>query len=140
MEINILIPYEESEKFYEKWAHEEEQIDFLKDLYEAKRCTVSFAAEELCTYLKKIGHEAKVSNNEGDFNIIIDAKDGENEEFDIESDEKNIRLSGWGRAGALYAVYEFLEAQGVRWYAPKLEYVPTYDRDLIIPENKQYMI
>lgn len=138
MKINILIPYEESEKFYEKWAHEEDKIDFLKDLYEAKRCTIAFAAEELCTYLKKMGHEAKVSDKEGNFNIIIDAKDGENEEFDIESDEKNIRLSGWGRAGALYAVYEFLEVQGVRWYAPKLEYVPTYDRDLIIPENKHY--
>ena len=30
---------------------------------------------------------------------------GESEEFDIESDEKNIRLKGLGRAGALYAVY-----------------------------------
>jgi len=138
MEINILIPYEEAGKLYGKWAHEEEEIDFLKDLYKAKRCTLAFAAEELSVYLEKIGHNVRVGDKSGDFNIIIDAKDGESEEFDIESDEKNIRLKGLGRAGALYAVYELLEIQGVRWYAPKLEYVPPYGQSLVIPENKHY--
>ena len=37
MKINILIPYEESEKFYEKWAHEEDKIDFSAGIVMQKK-------------------------------------------------------------------------------------------------------
>lgn len=137
MKITILLPYSESTKYYKKWAHEEETINF-DNPFEAKRCTLCFAAEELSVYLNNIGHEAEVSDEAGEFNIIIDSEETENEEFDISMDGKNLYLKGCGRAGALYAVYELLEAQGVRWYAPKLEYVPSNTGELIIPDLKHY--
>lgn len=138
MNISVLIPYEKASCFYTRWANEEERIDFENNAYEAVRCTLSYAASELCTYLGKLGYSAVVCDKPGENNIFITAEECENEEFDIINSPDGIKLSGCGRAGALYAVYEFLEAQGIRWYAPELEYVPAGGEELVIPEEKHY--
>lgn len=138
MKINVLLPYEGAEGLYERWAHDEDSIDFLKDFYEAGRCTVSYAAQELCTYLKKLGHEASVCKEKGDFNIFLSAKEGESEEFEIKREGNDIYLNGQGRAGALFSVYELLEIQGIRWYSPVLEYVPEEGADFVFPQSKHY--
>ena len=138
MKISILLPYEKAPFYYEKWAHEEEKIDFENDAFAAERCTVSYAAEEMVHYLNILGHEAKVCDKKGEYNIIIELDSGDDGEFDIKSDENNLILHGYGRAGVLYAVYELLEAQGIRWYAPRFEYIPSPNEKLIIPENKHY--
>ena len=55
--LTIVLPYPEAAKYYEGWAHEECMIDFKNDTEKADRCTISYAAEEICTYLKKAGLE-----------------------------------------------------------------------------------
>lgn len=137
MNINILLPYEESAKYYAKWAHEEKKIDFCKDIDRAERCTVSFAAEELCEYLKKAGLNVKVVDEYGEFNIILKSAEGSGEEFEISTEGNNLILCGASRIGVLYAVYELLEAQGIRWYSPYEEYVPELEK-LTIPQCKKY--
>ena len=85
MNISILLPYKEASKYHEKWAKEEKKVNFEENLSKAQRCTVSYAAVELSTYLNKLGHNAKVSDTEGDFNIVINVELGDSEEFSIES-------------------------------------------------------
>ena len=46
MKINVVLPYTESGKYYERWAVEEDSIDFGSEKEKADRCTVSFAALE----------------------------------------------------------------------------------------------
>ena len=137
MKISVILPFENAVKFYSKWAYGEKTVDFENNLFEAMRCTVSYAADELCTYLNRAGHEASVDDAPGVFTIYIHAQEGDCEEFSITSSESSITLNGYGRAGALYAVYELLEAQGIRWYAPNLEYVPKKNT-LVIPEARDY--
>ena len=138
-QVSIILKYPEASKYYRKWAMEEEKVDFTGNIWEATRCTVSFAAEELCVYLNKLGMEAKVCDMPGIFNIWIEAEAAESEVFDIETVENGIILKGTGRAGALYAVYELLEAQGIRWYAPELEYVPQGISELKIPKKSHFV-
>ncbi len=137
MKINILIPYDESPKYYKRWAHEEDNIDFKSQKDLAQRCTLSYAAEEICSYLVKAGLDAQVSETKGDTNIILECLGGNGEEFDIISDGSDIILRGQGRVGTLYAAYELLEAQGIRWYAPKEEYVPNLT-ELQMPVFRHY--
>jgi hypothetical protein len=58
--------------------------------------------------------------------------------FDDEDNEM-ILLSGRTRVGTLYAVYDFLERLGVRWYGPgkQGEHVPHYT-DIILPPTARY--
>ena len=51
MNISVLLPYEKASKYYAKWAGEEKKIYFEENPFEAQRCTLSYAAAELCTYL-----------------------------------------------------------------------------------------
>lgn len=134
--IKITMPYQDAPKRYRFWANEEHIIDFRNDLVSATRCTMSYAAQELVTYINKLGLDASVSEN-GDFtiNLLCDEKEGE--QFEISGDENSVTIKGMGRAGILYGVYEFLEAQGIRWYSPKEEYVPIKD-SLETPEFKTY--
>ena len=133
MPVSIVLPYQEAGKYYARWAHEEHTIDFQKEKERAKRCRLSYAAEELFIYLEKMGIKAQVSNQTGDENIILLCEDGETEAFTIEQDGKDLLLKGDSARGLLYAVYELLEAQGIRWYAPKEEFVPQRE-NLIIPK------
>lgn len=138
MNINVVLDYKDAGKFYHSWANDEENINFEEDAFSAKRCTLSYAAMELCCYLNKLGHNADVSQVRKDgINIFISAGDSLGEEFDITTDRSDIFLRGESRKGALYAVYELLELQGIRWYSPQNEYVPKKS-DFIFPESRHY--
>lgn len=137
--IHINLPYENAPEYFHFWAHEEENIDFRKDLEKAKRCTLSYAAEELETYLNLIGLETKISDKLGDFTIVLDSNTGDAEGFLIEQEGTTLRIFGDGRTGGLYGAYELLDAQGIRWYSPwEKEYVPECVTKLNIPECKKY--
>ena len=138
MKISIQLPYEGYEELYAVWAHEEENIDFRKDSFRALRCTMSYAAEELVNYLKKIGHEAKVSDQEAEVTISLSGEEQEEETFSIQCTESSVDLHGKGRAGVLYGAYEILETQGVRWYTPTEEKVPV-GGEFVFPESKTYV-
>ncbi|MBQ8372313.1 MAG: DUF4838 domain-containing protein [Clostridia bacterium] len=138
MRLNLLLPYSGSDKFYQKWANEEAEIDFANEPERAERCTLAFAVMEMKIYLEKIGHEVSVSESRADsVNIAIKSLGKDSEEFDIVSDGFDIEIVGEGRRGALYGAYELLEAQGVRWYAPELDYVPV-GAELVYPKAKHY--
>ncbi len=135
--LTIVLPYPDAEKYYELWAHDENKIDFENDKESAVRCTVSYAAEELCVYLNKCGIKTSVSYEKGERNIILKCLDKDGEEFRIYTDGSDAVLEGNSRKGLLYAVYEFLEAQGIRWYSPTEEFVPELKK-LIAVECKNY--
>ncbi len=137
MQVSILLPFAQAPKYYKRWAHEEAKIDFKNDTEVSKRCTLSYAAEEIADHLMQAGLDAKVSEEKGEFNITLDCKDGSGEEFDIISEHDGIILCGESRVGTLYAAYEFLEAQGIRWYSPKETYVPKIKK-LKLPEFRHY--
>ncbi len=141
MKINIVLPYDEADKYYKRWAYEENLIDFENNKENAVRCTLSFSCDELCTYLKKIGHNVSVSNDKKDgLNIIFEYfedKDKNPEDFEILVEKDNIILKGYTRRGVLYSAYELLEIQGIRWYSPEFEYIPS-GIDFVFPKNKYY--
>lgn len=60
---------------------------------------------------------------------------------DTFGDEENemVLLSGRTRVGTLYAVYDFLEHLGVRWYGPGElgQFVPNYS-DIVLPPTARY--
>ena len=137
MKISVILPYKNASQMYKVWASDEKKVDFLNDIKSAVKCTMSYAAVELVTYLQKLGFDADVCND-GDFSIFLLSDEKEGEEFEITGDEKQITIKGFGRAGVLYGVYEFLEAQGIRWYYPGSEFVPKDIDALKIPEFKKY--
>jgi len=139
MKINVALPYKNAAQYYKVWATSEDKVDFLRDIKSAVRCTHSFAALELVTYLQKLGFEAEVSLEEYDFSIALLCDEKEGEEFEISGTENEITIKGFGRAGVLYGVYEFLEAQGIRWYTIDTEFVPQNKEELTIPELKKYV-
>ncbi len=139
MKISVILPYDNAPQKYQVWATDEANIDFLNDIKSAVRCTLCFAALELVTYLCKLGFDAEVNNGEGDFSISLLCDEKEGEEFEISQNENGVIIKGYGRAGILYGVYEFLETQGIRWYAPHEEYVPENINELKMPEFKKYV-
>ena len=86
--------------------------------------TEKFAAEELSKYLQKITSEkteVTTTKKDGDFTFSI-ANNLEpelnlgQEDYCVKTVENGVVLSGGGDRGTLYAVYEFLERLGCRWY------------------------
>lgn len=140
MNITIVLPYPEARSQYRIWAHEEEKVDFRHEKDRATRCTVSYAAEELESYLKRMGFEAEVSDGAGkDFNIyLLITKDEQGDVFTYEISEHSLTIDGTGRVGVLYGVYEFLEKQGVYWLNPWEESVPFGLKSLLMPEPGRY--
>ncbi len=139
MKINVKLPYEGAAQYYKVWATTENDVDFYGDLPAATKCTTSYAAYEIVTYLKKLGFEAEVGMSEYDFEVALICDEKECEEFEISAIEKGIEIHGFGRAGVLYGAYEFLEAQGIRWYTIDREYVPEGKTEITIPELKKYV-
>ena len=137
MRINVKIPYENASRGYKVWAHEEKEIDFDTDAYRAERCTLSYAAEELVTWLTKAGIDAAVSDGACDLTIELSSEGKKGEEFSITSDGNCIKLAGVSRKATLYAVYELLEANGFRWYSPDDEFVPTLEK-ITLPEKTSF--
>lgn len=86
--------------------------------------TEKFAAEELSKYLEKITSEkieVTTTQKDGDFTFSIanNLEPGLNpgqEDYCVKTAENGVVLSGGGDRGTLYAVYEFLEQLGCRWY------------------------
>ena len=137
MKISVVLPYNESGKYYTGWAHGEKNVDFKNDPLAAEMCTLSFAAEEICTHLTKAGLEARVTSEPADVNIILKTRGAKGEAFDINASGNDIILTGDGRIGTLYAAYEFLEAQGIRWYSPTQSYIPTIKK-ITLPSLRRY--
>ena len=101
------------------------------------------AAEELARYLKKstgadlevttipraskqiiVGHSPLADEK---FPEVKDCKWKDDEIF-IASSGDNMILTGARPRGSLYAVFEFLERQGFRFWAPKEEFVPSLEK------------
>lgn len=102
-----------------------------------------FAAQELALHLEKILGGSVPVRTAGESNIssglkliVSSAADSgtslEEEEWQISPHENGVTLSGGGARGVIYAVYEFLEMQGVRWLAPDETVIPKRD-SLVIP-------
>ena len=137
MKISIILPYAQADKHYARWAHEESSIDFKNTPLDAERCTLSYAAEEICTHLSQAGLDVKVTEERADVNIVLKSRGGSGEAFDITREGNDIVLTGDGRRGTLYAAYELLEAQGIRWYSPEQCYIPVL-KEIALPEEKHY--
>lgn len=99
--------------------------------------TERFAAEELQKYLEKItGEEFEIKNSKWFTKFTITVANNANreikklnlgrEEYAIKSVRNGLVLSGGGNRGTLYAVYDFLEKLGCRWYYP-------YEADEVVP-------
>ena len=92
MNFNVVLSYKDAGLHYKRWASEEALIDFKQDPEGADRCTVSYAACELCTYLEKLGHEVTVSDKKTDGkNITINVLSGKGEEFDLTKRENDLQ-------------------------------------------------
>ncbi len=111
----------------------------------APSVTEKFAAEELSGYLKLItGEECRFVNfpSRNSFSFVVgNAGESERkemnlgiEDFFIRARNKSLVISGGGNRGTLYAVYDFLEKLGCRWYYPDSsdEIIPQLSREEVI--------
>ncbi len=140
MKINIIVPFDGAELNCEVWANSESSIDFYKDLFEAARCTVCFAASELKAWLKKVNINCFYNTNKStDAVISLEVEDykSKSEEYSLIPTSNGVTIKGVGKAGVLYGCYEFLKLQGFHWYAPGMTgtVTPKTIDDLIFPDK-----
>ena len=142
MKIIIVNPFEGADKLTRVWANEEDKIDFRAEPLKAARCTLSFAATELHKYLERtIDAEITFAGDyKGkDFAVYLHAAamDSKADSFTLEPLSNGVRISGEGRTGALYGVYEFLRMQDWRWFAPGIEgeIAPVKAQKLKLPKS-----
>lgn len=118
MNINLVLPYENTEKELFIWAYEEKQIDFRKERFRATRCTVAYAAVELIKYLTKLSCQVTYTEHVAAdvVNVFLEAQSEEYEEdeFFMIPVSEGLKIVGKGRVGVLYGAYEFLRMQGIR--------------------------
>ena len=84
-----------------------------------------YAASELLNYLSKIGIHLSLSYVALDTaQIILDYKDeyAKKDKFSISFQNENLYLYGNNARSLIYAVYEFLETIGWRFFAPQMSY------------------
>ncbi len=141
MKINILVPYEKAELNCEVWANSENSIDFYKDLFEAARCTVCYAASELKAWLQKVNIECFYNSDKAaDYVIELKIEDytSASEEYTLTPTAGGVKIFGKGKAGVLYGCYELLKMQGFRWYAPGITgtVVPKTLESIVFPEKE----
>ena len=126
--VNVVLKYENTNEMIYTWGMEESSIDFRKNLYEAERCTVSFAGLEIITFLNKVGVDVSASDkiDKSKFNVEIysNQEDYQNCEYSLEPTNYGIKIVGESRTGALYGAYEFLKLQGFRWLNPWQDVIP----------------
>ncbi len=148
MNLIIRIPFSGTDKLVSSWAHQEEEIDFRTQTELAARCTISFTATELKSYLSQtLDANIQIASHESycdiadAFNIYLHVEDfsSKNESFLLEPVANGIKISGSGRTGVLYGAYELLRMQGWRWFAPGPagEICPKKKDSLVLPEKKQ---
>ncbi len=143
--LDICIPFDGAETQVAMWANNENEINFRFQHDLAMRCTLAFAALELKEYLgKTIDADITIKSAEnlsgqGEFNIHLHVENpaSKNESFIIDPVSRGIHITGKGRTGALYGVYEFLRLQGWRWFAPgpEGEIIPQKRDRLVLPEK-----
>ncbi|MCK4886173.1 MAG: DUF4838 domain-containing protein, partial [Planctomycetes bacterium] len=112
-----------------------------------KKATITekFAAEQLQKYLGKItGKNFDIKNSKWYTKFTITVANQANhdikelslarEEYAIKSVKNGLVLSGGGDRGSLFAVYDFLERLGCRWYYPDEidEILPTLTVDEVL--------
>lgn len=144
MHLSIVVPFSNAEKETTIWAFEERSIDFRRDSYQAARCTTAFAAVELRHYLSRTLSEAIItfSAQPPEANFFIELRmlnyTSKQESFSLEPFTHSLLITGQGRTGLLYGVYEFLRLQGWRWYAPGQtgEIAPAIRDRLILPQTR----
>ena len=139
MKVNIVLAYQQVEKFLYKWAEEEAYIDFRKEAEKAARCTLAFAATELICYLSRLSHEVVCSSEvqSGVFNLVLKAEEpGEGEEYSFIPEDYGLCIRGNGRVGVLYGAYDFLKMQGIYWLNPWEEILPESSSMLNLPTEK----
>lgn len=84
-----------------------------------------YAASEFLTYLSKIGIHLSLSYIAVDTaQIVLDYKDeyAKKDKFSISFKNENLYLCGNNARSLIYAVYEFLERIGWRFFAPQMSY------------------
>ncbi len=142
MSVVIVIPYTDVEKNVHAWAVEEESIDFRRDHARATRCTVSFAATELETYLKKLQFDVSFADApvDGAQNIVLsfESEQGDACDFTLLPTKDGVTVRGATRVGVLYGAYEVLRLQGVRWLNPDEDIVPAPGSPLVLPETESH--
>lgn len=152
MQIAIVVPYADAEKWTPIWAHEEAEIDFLREAARGARNTLAFAATELKHYLERSLRESDITFRsdapaDGCFIELAVERDGPaawvglDTSFVLEPVRSGVRIAGAERTGVLYGAYEFLRGQGWRWMHPGLsgEVVPELrDRPALPSERREY--
>ncbi len=141
MNINIIVPFKDAELNCEVWANSENSIDFSKDLFEAARCTVCFAASEIKSWLQKANIACVYNSGEETDRVIeieLDDYKSKSEEYTLTPTEKGVKIEGVGRAGVLYGCYEFLKLQGYAWFSPGMTgtVTPKELNTLVFPEKE----
>jgi len=146
MKIAIITKYEDMHIHYNKWAHEENYINWRKDFYEGTRCTVAYAATELKSFLGRILKDAEIcycSSASGDINIHLEAENeqGRSGIYSLVPCENGVKIIGKDRVGVLYGAYEFLKLQGYRWLSPDTDggtVTPAKTDKLVLPKEEQH--
>ena len=147
MNINVITQFAGADKLTYQWSREEQSINFFSEPTEACRCTVSFAATELKEHLEAIlistGITISDTPSADAFNIYLTAKSmsERGEAYTITPSDGAISITGDGRVGVLYGVYELLKLQGYRWIEPgKIgTLIPPKSEALTLPkEEKRY--
>jgi len=139
--IFIALPYPGAEKSTDYWAIGEDQVDdWDHEGLQAERCTVAFAATELKRFLEQttpgiefrfterppergmvivVGPASRVSHFFGFEEAPVLPEDPQAYAiYSLRRGGGTLLLTGSGRQGTLYAVYDYLSQLGWRWYAP----------------------
>lgn len=121
--LTLVLPCNGAVKFWKVWALAEKEINFRQDHLEAQRCTMSFAALELETFLCKadpgltitISEQVPGSGRFIELRILPAEKD---DGFKLIPQGAGIVVAGHGRKGLLNGAYELLHRRGWRWLEP----------------------
>lgn len=138
----IALPFSDPERapFY---ACGEAEVDFLAaDPAPAVRCTLSFAAAELARVLSALGYACVYASEPGgDLTLRLSVRSaaGRDCAYAFRREGNVVDLIGESRVGTLYAAWDFLRLQGVRWYepGPEGEHLPAPGKPLLLPDGEQ---
>ena len=122
--LTILLAYPGAQKMWRNWAQEENSIDFRTRILEGERCTASYAALELKTFLNKSMPELEILVTEKTedpsprVELCYRYDPAFPGGFELQSSASGQRVIGFDRNGLLNGVYELLRIQGWRFLEP----------------------